>query len=183
VTAYAALWTIAVALQIVLAPLAGLVIASAGVGVAFVLNGASYTGSTLWLRRLPTPSVQHRSQTAARAWTAITEGRRLLIVQVLASLSAGATSGLLVVSAEERLTSERLPGFGVLLGLIGIGAALGPLALRRFIRPGRKSWLFGPYALRGVVDVSLATLTHPAPATVAFGAYGVGTRLCTSPPH
>jgi hypothetical protein len=100
--------------------------------------------------------------------------RRLAIVQVLASLSAGATSGLLVVLAVESLDVGP-SGFGALLACIGAGAALGPLLLRRFVRAGDKRWLFGPYALRGAVDLVLATVRSPIAAGGALGLYGVGT--------
>ena len=188
VAANSALWTVAVVLQIVLAPLAGLIIASAGVGVAFGLNAASYVVSALWLRRLPQQRTQRHRPVVRRRWAALTEGvsairshpllRRMLVVQALASLSAGATSGLLVVLAEDRL-NVGASGFGVLLGSIGVGAALGPIALRPLIRPSQKRWLFGPYALRGVVDITLANVTYPVAASVALAAYGVGTSTGT----
>jgi hypothetical protein len=99
---------------------------------------------------------------------------RLAAVQVLAALSAGATSGLLVVLASERL-HVGASGFGILLACIGVGAALGPTVLGRFIRPGHRGWLFGPYALRGGVDLALAASTSPVLAGGALGLYGVGT--------
>ena len=52
VEANTALWTVAVAAQIVLAPLAGLIIAWAGVGPAFAVNAASYVVSASLLSRL-----------------------------------------------------------------------------------------------------------------------------------
>ncbi len=52
VSANAALWTVAVVAQIVLAPLAGLTIASVGVGWAFGLNAASFLISAALLARL-----------------------------------------------------------------------------------------------------------------------------------
>jgi predicted MFS family arabinose efflux permease len=90
------------------------------------------------------------------------------------SLSAGATSGLLVVLAVESLDVGP-SGFGVLLACIGAGAALGPLVLRRHVRAGDRRWLFGPYALRGAVDLTLATVRSPVAAGTALGLYGVGT--------
>ncbi len=182
VEANAALWSVAVTIQIVLAPLAGLIVATWGVGVAFAVNAASYVGSALWLKGL-TAARQPQGGTA-RGWTAVREGTRvvrnnallarLAVVQVLAALSAGATSGLLVVLASERL-GVGPSGFGLLLSAIGIGAATGPLLLRRFIRPGDKRWLFGPLALRGVVDLLLAAVRQPVLAGGALTLYGVGT--------
>lgn len=64
VDANAVLWTAAVAAQVVLAPLAGGLIAWAGVGVAFGVNAASYVLSAVVLRRVPAsdrPAASHRS--------------------------------------------------------------------------------------------------------------------------
>ena len=66
------------------------------------------------------------------------------MVQLLAALSAGATSALLVVLAERWLGAG--PGvFGLLLGAIGAGAALGPLLLTQLTtNPRRPALVFGP---------------------------------------
>ncbi len=95
-------------------------------------------------------------------------------MQVLASLSAGATGGLLVVLADEWL-GVGPSGFGFLLAAIGVGAALGPLVLRGRIRASDRRWLFGPYLLRGGVDLTLAGVGNPAVAFAALGVYGVST--------
>lgn len=70
----------------------------------------------------------------SKGWAAVAAGvaavravpllRRLAVVQLLASLSAGATSGLLVVLASDAL-GVGPTGFGLLLAAIGVGAALG----------------------------------------------------------
>lgn len=182
VTANSAMWSVAVVAQIVLAPLAGALIAWAGVGAAFGINAASFVVSAVVLRNLGagrTPAA-----IAVRGWRGVFDGvdairrhlllRRLAIVQVLASLSAGATSGLLVVYASERLDVGP-SGFGLLLAAIGIGAATGPLVLRRWIRAAHPGWLFGPYAVRGGVDLVLAATRTPAVAVGALAAYGVST--------
>jgi predicted MFS family arabinose efflux permease len=96
-------------------------------------------------------------------------------VQGLAALSAGATSALLVVLAEEHLDIGA-GKFGLLLGAIGVGAGLGPLVLQRFVVDVRRpSLLFGPYLLRGVVDLVLATVSSFGVALGALALYGVGT--------
>ena len=182
VEANAALWTVAVLAQIVLAPLAGVLIATYGVGPAFAINTASYLVSAVLLSGLRAG----RSPAAlpARGWQDVLEGvqtvrahpllARLIVVQALAALSAGATGGLLVVLAAQRL-GVGPSGFGLLLGAIALGAALGPLALRRSIRPADRRWLFGPYALRGGVDLVLAVASTPLVAGPALAIYGVGT--------
>ena len=63
--------------------------------------------------------------------------RALATGQLLAALSAGATSALLVVLAEDHLGATGSQ-YGLLIGAIGIGAALGPLALLRLIRQPRR---------------------------------------------
>ena len=182
VDANTALWTVAVVAQIALAPIAGGLIAWVGVGAAFAVNAASYAVSALVLRRIDV--APRAAAFATGGWRAVRDGvavvrrspllRRLAVVQVLASLSAGATSGLLVVLAGDWL-GVGPSGFGVLLACIGAGAALGPLALRRHVRAGDKRWLFGPYLLRGGVDLTVAAVGSPIVAGGALALYGVGT--------
>lgn len=182
VTANSAMWTVAVVVQIVLAPLAGLTVATVGVEVAFGLNALSYLVSAALLWRLAagrTPSaVVVAGWRAVRAGVSAVRGHpllaRLAVVQALASLAAGASGGLLVVLAEDWLDVGP-GGFGLLLGAIGVGAAAGPILLRSRIRAGDRWWLFGPFALRGAVDLTLATVPNAVVATVALGVYGVGT--------
>ena len=187
VDANAAMWTVAVVAQILLAPTAGLVITAFGVEVAFAINAASYVASALLLHRLDTGERPAATGTTA-TWSAIAAGlhvvrahpllARLAVVQVLAALSAGATSGLLVVLANEWL-GVGASGFGLLLAAIGIGAATGPLVLRRWIRPASRPWLFTPYALRGGVDLSLASVADPYLAGGALFLYGTATSTGT----
>jgi len=183
VAANSGIWTAAVLSQIVLAPLAGLLVVSLGYGPAFAINAVSYASSAVLLRGLRVPGrpekVQRRRLLAeAREGVAVLVHHRLLralaVGQFLAALSAGATSALLVVLAKEHLgVSGR--GYGLLLGGIGIGAALGPLVLLRLIRnPARPLFVFGPYGLRGVVDLALASVASVPFAAGALALYGVG---------
>jgi MFS family permease len=186
VTANSALWTTAVASQIALAPLAGAVIAAFGVGAAFAVNAASYALSAAFLTRLR--AGRHPGDITVGGWAAVREGvvavrshpllARLAVVQILASLSAGATSGLLVVLAADAFDVGP-SGFGLLLGAIGVGAVIGPALFRRSIKPGQRRWLFGPYALRGGVDLVLATATSPLLAGGSLVAYGMTTSTGT----
>ncbi len=67
-------------------------------------------------------------------------------------------------------------GYGTLIAAIGVGAALGPLALLRLIRnPRRPVFVLGPFALRGVVDLLIASVAVLPVAVVALVLYGVGT--------
>ncbi|MDQ6839430.1 MAG: MFS transporter [Actinomycetota bacterium] len=176
------IWSTAVVSQIALAPLAGVLVASAGAGPAFAINAVSFLVSAALLTRIRLP---HRVPTRRRYLADIADGfaylrtSRFLVtlaaVQGLAALSAGATSALLVVLAERNLHLGA-GRFGVLLAAIGIGAGAGPLLLRRLTRKvSRPALLFGPYLLRGLVDLSLAAFDSFAGALVGLAAYGVGT--------
>lgn len=184
VAANSGIWTAAVLSQIALAPLAGLLVVSLGYGPAFALNAVSYAISAVLLRGLRVPGNPEKVQrrhlvTEAREGIAVLLHRRLLralaIGQFLAALSAGATSALLVVLATEHLgVSGR--GYGLLIGAIGVGAALGPLVLLRLIRnPARPLFVFGPYGLRGVVDLAIASVASVPFAAGALALYGIGT--------
>lgn len=182
VAANSAMWTAAVTGQIALAPLAGVVIAAWGVEVAFALNAATFIASAAVLAGLQAGRTP--ADVEARGWSGVLAGvrtvraeallTRLAVVQVLASMSAGATSGLLVVLGD-RWLGVGAGGFGTLLGAIGVGAAAGPILLRRFIRPGDRRWLFGPFAVRGGVDLILAGVASPIVAGGALVAYGMST--------
>lgn len=184
IAANSGIWTAAVLSQVVLAPLAGLLVVSLGYGPAFALNAASYAISAVVLRGLQVPRhpekvERRRLLTEAREGVAVLVQHRLLralaVGQFLAALSAGATSALLVILSEEHLgVSGR--GYGLLIAAIGLGAALGPLVLLRLIRnPARPLFVFGPFGLRGVVDLVLASVTSAPVAAAALVLYGVGT--------
>jgi len=183
VGANSAVWSGAVISQIALAPMAGALVALAGPGPAFGINAVSFLVSAALLRGLPIGARPARA--ATRHLSDIAEGLRTITasrflgtlagVQGLAALSAGATSALLVVLAEEHLDIGA-GKFGLLLGAIGVGAGLGPLVLQRFVVDVRRpSLLFGPYLLRGVVDLVLATVSSFGVALGALALYGVGT--------
>ncbi len=183
VAANSAIWSAAVLSQIVLAPVAGLLVAVAGPAPAFALNALSFLVSAAFLIGLDVPAAVRPA--AARHLHDVAEGLRavrdsrllstLAGVQLLAALSAGATSALLVVLAQDHLDLGAAR-FGWLLAAIGAGAGLGPLILARFVedvkRPG---FLFGPYLIRGAVDWVLAAFANFGAAAGALALYGVGT--------
>jgi MFS family permease len=184
VAANSGLWSAAVVSQIALAPVAGALVAAWGVAPAFWVNAASFAVSALVLARLHLPA--DPPPAGSGSWSSrVVEGVRLLVasrllrllalVQLLAALSAGATSALLVVLAGQRL-GVGPGGFGLLLGAIGVGAAIGPLVLSRLTSsPRRPVLVFGPLLLRGVVDLVLATVRGLPVALGALVCYGVGT--------
>lgn len=188
VAANSGIWTAAVLSQIGLAPVAGLLVTAGGFGLAFAVNAASFAGSALALRGLrPTeqaaPVGRRHWLADARAGAAHLIGDRLLralaAAQLLAALSAGATSALLVVLAREQLhTGGR--GYGLMLAAIGVGAASGPFLLTRLFRqPRRAAVVFGAFALRGLVDLVLAAVRSLPPALAALVGYGLGTSTGT----
>jgi len=184
VAANSGIWTAAVLSQIMLAPLAGVLVVTVGYGPAFLINAGSYAFSAMILRGLRIPALSGPSR-RRRLWTDARVGvtflgrhpllRALAAGQLLAALSAGATSALLVVLAEEHLNVTG-GGYGLLIGAIGIGAALGPVALLRLVHdPARPVFVFGPFGLRGLVDLVLATFSAVPVAVASLVVYGVGT--------
>ena len=103
---------------VALAPLAGALVATVGAAPAFLVNAASFAGSAVVLAGLRLPGRPAPTAVGSRL-ARIGEGARLLVadrllrllalVQLLAALSAGATSALLVVLAG-RLVSLALGG-------------------------------------------------------------------------
>ncbi|MBA2767531.1 MAG: MFS transporter [Sporichthyaceae bacterium] len=184
VAANSGIWTAAVTSQVVLAPVAGLLAATVGFGPAFAANAGSFGVSALLLRGLVvpgTPGRVHATSVVAQAREGISALvsspllRALGAAQLLAALSAGATSALLVVLARRSLGTDGA-GFGVLLGAIAVGALAGPWFLTRFVRNSlRPVFVFGPFALRGVVDLVLAVVTTVPAAALALVTYGIGT--------
>jgi MFS family permease len=183
VAANSGIWTAAVTLQIVVAPVAALAATQIGFGLAFAVNAGSFALSALVLRGLREParpasvsitSPFTHTHEALSTLKAVPLLRTLAVGQFLAALSAGATSALLVVLAKGRLGGP--DGYGLLVAAIGIGAALGPLVvLRRIKDPRRALFVFGPYAVRGLVDLILAAVTSLPLAAAALIAYGLST--------
>lgn len=183
VAANSGIWTAAVTAQIAVAPVAALLAVNVGFGPAFAVNAVSFAFSAAVLRGLTEPertepvSVTSSFAHAREALAALGQIpllRALAAGQFLAALSAGATSALLVVLAQERLGGGE--GFGLLIACIGIGASLGPLLfLRRITDPRRPLFVFGPYAIRGVVDLVLAAVTALPLAAAALIIYGLST--------
>jgi MFS family permease len=177
------IWSTAVISQIALAPVAGLLVATAGAGPAFALNSVSFLVSAALLAGIRVPLThappKQRHLADIREGFAYLRSSRLLTtlaaVQGLAALSAGATSALLVVLVERHLHLGPAH-FGVLLAAIGIGAGVGPILLGRFRHNvARPALLFGPYVLRGLVDLSLAAFSSFAGALSGLAVYGIGT--------
>ena len=183
VAANSGIWTAAVAAQVAVAPVAALLAVHVGFGPAFAVNAASFALSAVVLRGLqeperPPPVAVTSSFSHAREALGVLSRVPLLKAlaagQFLAALSAGATSALLVVLAQERLGGGG--SYGLLVAAIGAGAALGPLlVLRRIQDPRSPVLVFGPYAVRGLVDLVLVTATSVPAAMTALFVYGLST--------
>jgi len=181
VAANSGIWTAAVTAQILVAPVAAVIAVQVGFGAAFAVNSASFALSALVLRGLHEParptavSVSSPFVHAREALTTLAAiGLGAAAGQFLAALSAGATSALLVVLAQERLGGGG--GYGLLIAAIGLGAATGPLLLLKRIKdPRRQLFVFGPYAVRGVVDLVLAAVTALRLAAAALMVDGLST--------
>ncbi|MBA2519040.1 MAG: MFS transporter [Chloroflexia bacterium] len=185
-------WSTGRLVQIVAAAVAGGLIAIVGTGAAFALNAASFVISALLIARLviPAHSGQLGRDTTRGPGRYLAEARtglrfavrdhlvlRLLVVQGLASLAAGATSAMLIVLAEQHLGLGPV-GFGWLIGAIGIGALIGPLlpnAVAGDYRDAR--WLFIPYIVRGIGDVLIAVFTPLPVALIILFIYGFNTSI------
>lgn len=188
VTANSGIWTTAIVAQIALAPLAGTLAAVAGYAAAFWVNAASFATSAVLLTGLAVPV--HRASTISQGWLRdALDGVRLLVAdrllralatgQLLAALSAGATSALLVVLVRERLGLGP-EGFGWLLATIAVGAVAGPALLTRIVRdPARPRIVFGAYGVRGSADVLLALTTWAPLAAAALLLFGASTSTGT----
>ena len=183
VAANSGIWTAAVTAQVLVAPVAALLATRVGFGVAFAVNAVSFAVSAAVLIGLREPgrivpvTVSNpfaHARDGLRALAALPLLRALAIGQFLAALLAGATSALLVVLAQDRLGGGG--GYGLLVAAIGVGAALGPLLVVRRLRdPRRPLLVFGPYAVRGLVDLVLSAVTSVPLAAGALLFYGLST--------
>lgn len=188
VAANSGIWSAAVLVQIGAAPVAGVVAVNLGFGWAFAVNAVSFGASALFLRGLRS-SEPPRAVAPANIWTDGTAALRLLgrdpllralaLAQALAALSAGATSALLVLLAADHL---RVSGgvYGLMLTAIAIGAVLGPVLLSRVAaRVPAVRIISAAFALRGLVDLVLATVRALPAALGVLALYGVGTSAGT----
>jgi MFS family permease len=184
-TANAMQWTAGVLLQLVLAPIGGLLVAVVSARVPFALNAASFALSAVILGRLPPQrglavhaSALLQLSGAARAFRRSSLLRALVMMQTLAALAVGATSALLVVLARQAFGLSAT-GYGLWLAAIGAGALAGPLLLTAARRVNPANVVTAAYAIRGGGDALLGVLGNGAAGAGILVVYGLNTSSGT----
>jgi MFS family permease len=175
-------WTAGVLLQLVAAPVAGLLVTAGDARLAFAVNAASFIASAIVLLGLPyLPPVQEKPTSA---WQQLPELLSsvprvpilpsLLAMQGLAALAVGATSALLVVLARDayRLSGT---GYGLWLSAIAAGALVGPVLVPLLARVPAYQAVSGAYVIRGVGDIGLGLMNSGVGGAALLGLYGINT--------
>jgi Arabinose efflux permease len=142
--------------------LAGLLIASFGVGTAFVVNAASFIGVIYvvarWKRpyRKPTtpPERVVGATVAALRYVRYSTGVRALIMRSGAVMFFASALLALLPTVAHRVSGSAI-AFGLLLGCFGTGAVLGAFLLQ----PARARWPTEKVASAGVAILGIATIT------------------------
>src|SRR5579863_979905 len=145
--------------------LAGFVIASAGIGAAFVLNTLSFLGVILVVARWKRPAVKRATppETVTGATVAAIRYVRYSPAVRIVLLRAGTAmffaTGLLALlpSIAHRINGSPI-GYGVLLGCFGGGAVLGALVMQR----ARSRWSADLIVSAGVAVFGLTTIAAGA---------------------
>ena len=141
--------------------LAGIVIAIAGVGTAFLLNAASFVGVVLviarWKRqvrkRTTPPETLGGATVAAILYVRYSPVLRELFVRT--GIIMFFASGLLALLPSVAHSANKSPmGYGLLLGCFGFGAVLGALVMQRV----RARWSAETVVTGGVLIFGLATV-------------------------
>jgi MFS family permease len=141
--------------------LAGLVIAFAGIGTAFLLNTVSFVGVILVVARWKRPHVKRTTppETVTGATVAAIRYVRYSPAVRAVMLRSGAAmffaSGLLALlpSVAKRINGSPV-GYGVLLGCFGCGAVLGALVMQR----ARARWSADVVVSAGIAIFGLTTI-------------------------
>src|SRR5229473_2671008 len=156
--------------------LAGLVIAFAGIGAAFLLNAASFVGVILVVARWKRPAVKRTTppETVTGATVAAIRYVRYSPAVRIVLLRAGTAmffaSGLLALlpSIAHRINDSPV-GYGMLLGCFGFGAVFGALVMQR----ARSRWsadviVSAGIAIFGLSTIAAGTLRELAPLAAAM---------------
>jgi MFS family permease len=141
--------------------LAGLLVAAAGVGTAFLVNAISFLGVILVIARWKRP-VRKRStppETVAGATVAalryVRNSPQLRVLMVRSGAGLFFASGLLaLLPSVARGVSSSPIGYGILLGCFGTGAVLGALLMQR----ARARWSAEKIVAGGILIFAVATM-------------------------
>lgn len=184
-SANALLWTAGVTLQLVAAPLGGLLFTAASPRIAFALNAVSFALSAAILAGLPK---QRALAAGTGPWRQVPEALRavrtvpvlipLVSMQALAALAVGATSALLVVLGE-RAYGLNGTGYGTWLAAVGAGALVGPLLVPALTRLPSARTVPSAYIVRGAGDVGLGLLSNAVAGGALLFIYGLNTSSGT----
>ncbi len=175
-------WTAGVLLQLVAAPVAGLLVTAGDARLAFALNAASFVTSGIVLFGLPyLPRLQ---QKPSSVWQQLPELLAavprapvlppLLAMQGLAALAVGATSALLVVLARAAYGLNGT-GYGLWLSAIAVGALVGAFLVPLLARVPAYGAIGGAYVIRGVGDIGLGLMSSGVGGAALLGLYGINT--------
>lgn len=146
--------------------LAGLIIAVAGVGTAFVLNALSFLGVigviARWKR--PSPKSQLPAETlggatiAALRYVRYSPDIQKLLFRSACVIFFSSAFWALLPAVARRLTASSL-GYGLLLGFFGVGAVIGAVVLQRSRNKLSVEWVVsGATVVFAVVILAVATL-------------------------
>ena len=146
--------------------LAGLIIAAAGVAIAFLLNAVSFLGVIFviftWKRparksRLPAEGLAGASLAAIR-YVRYSPGIRTLLLRSGVVIFFASSFWALLPGVAKELSNSPL-GYGFLLGSFGVGAVLGAVVLQRVrARLSTETVLSAAPAMFGAILLSTATL-------------------------
>ena len=141
--------------------LAGVIIATAGIGAAFVVNALSFIGVIVvvarWKRpahpRTTPPETVAGATVAAIRFVRFSPGMRGVMFRSGAVMFFASALLALLPSVAGQV-SEAATGYGALLGCFGVGAVLGALLMQ----PARQRWSTETVASGGVAIVGIATI-------------------------
>ena len=142
--------------------LAGIIVATAGVGSAFVINAVSFLGVILvvgrWkrTRRKRTTPAETLSSATAAAIRYVRYSPGLLTLLFRSGITMFFASGLLALLPSVAHEASKSPmGYGFLLGSFGFGAVLGALAMQR----ARARWSAEAVVSGGVLVFGISAMT------------------------
>ncbi len=166
----------------------GIVLASLGVGAAFVLTSVTYLWSAAMIMRLRVErdaplaaeeeTLTHEGFLAGFRAIAATKGLRLIVLLYAAQTVVAGAMGVLVVVSALRLLSLGNGGVGWLYSACGIGGVIGAVVALALVGRQRLASDFGiGLLLWGVPFLVLGLWPNTVVALVMLGVLGIGNTL------